>query len=137
MAAKLHKPVICFREIVRDSLTYIDVQVGNTRKAQQGLDSIEWQVLNQTSKAMFVAVVDFWAFAGGTPFTDGDIPRASPQIPANSQGTIQTLKAGKPVKTDGDAAVYKYTVLYTTDGSVDGNTIWTLGRDPELEIEPV
>jgi hypothetical protein len=135
--AKVHRPIICFREIVRDSLTYIDVQVGNTRKAQKDVDTIQWQVLNQTSKNMFVAVVDFWAFAGGTPFTDGDIPQVSAQILAKSQGTINTLKSGKPVKTEGDAALYKYTVLYTTDGVVNNATIWTLARDPELEIEPV
>ncbi len=134
--AKVHKPIICFKQVVRDSITYIDAQVGNTRKAAKDVDTIEWQVINQTTKDLFVAVVDFWAAAGGTPFTDGDIPQASAKIVAGSTGTITKLRNAKPVKTEGDAATYKYTVLVTTDAAITPTTLWMLARDPEMEIEP-
>ena len=148
MAAK-HSPIIMFREVTRDSfpVPFIEVTAGRP-KAKKTVDQVEWIIVNHTSIDIEVAVVDFYADKGGTAFKSGFVPEPSPTIPKRNAagrpgtGIIGSIKDSNGnvvnrIDTDGDVAIYKYTVLARTAAVAPaGAGPWFLVRDPELEIEP-
>ena len=135
MAKTDHKPIICFKEVVRDGIKYIDVTIGRVKATKKELDTVAWHILNQTSKPLGVALVDFYASEGGTPFKTGLLPAKSARILAGAVGDITTDTGGTTLNADGDVATYKYTVLVTLDDPASANAVWLLARDPEMDID--
>jgi hypothetical protein len=148
-------PLITFKEIKRDNFPdpFIEVVAGRPKASKKLAEQVEWQIVNHSSYDIDVAVVDFYADKGGTPFSSGFVPE-----PSTTAAKFGALGAGKPGKAtigkikdidgvvqakidvDGDVAIYKYTVLARTAAVAGPPAIpagpWFLVRDPELEIEP-
>ena len=145
-----HFPVILFREIRRDAFPdpCIEISAGRIKAEKKNPDQIEWTIRNHTSKIIEVAVVDFYADKGGTPFLSGYVPEPSGNIPAKDAagkvgaGKIDKIKDSNGVvknqiDTDGDVGTYKYTILarFIDPGPPTVTGPWFLVRDPELEID--
>jgi hypothetical protein len=128
------RPIITFKEVTRDGVTFIETTAtGHTKASKKNGDDVEWNAVNLTNTDLQVGVIDFYASTGGTPFKNGNVP--IPQsLPKNAVAAI----ALAPIAADGDeATTYKYSVVARVDMSGGVFGPWFLVRDPELEIEPL
>ena len=132
MPATPRKATITFKEVTRDGLPFIEVTAtGKFAASKKDSDTVEWGVVNLTNTDLDVAVIDFYAQAGGTPFADGTVPGFK-TIPKKTTATTAGTGTLGPKVADGDETVFKYTILAKPTSA----TLWFLVRDPEMDIEP-
>ena len=115
-----HILTIAFKNTKRDDVDYVEV-IAPKKKKVKTTQTIQWLIKNFTANALTnVAVVDFFATNGGTPFAAG-VP-AAVNVPAKGAGGPGT---GTINATAGDIDGYKYTIVANGFQVVD----------PDLDIE--
>jgi hypothetical protein len=138
MAADHKKPAINFKEVKKDSITFIEVTVtGRIKASKKNVDDLSWIVSNLTTTNIEVGVIDFYAQStlegkpsgGGSPFANGKVPDKL-IVPAG-----QSLPTTIIVANGDDETIYKYSIVARVSVPDPNPNVWFLVKDPELEMD--